>query len=122
MNKVILTGRTTANPEIKIAGSVNVCGFTLAVDRPTKAGSEPVTDFIDCIAWDKTADFLVKYAPKGTKLLIEGSIQVESYVDKDGKRRRATKVRVDKVEFAGPKVNAGGNKENTEDDDDKMPF
>lgn len=127
MNKVILLGRTTATPEVKVAGETSVCNFSLAVDRPkTAKATEQTVDFLDCVAWGKTAEFLSKYAPKGTKLLVEGALQARTFTDKEEKRRKVVEIRVDRVEFAGPKVTADeettGTVSGENGDDDDCPF
>lgn len=126
MNKVILLGRMVADPEVKAAGETNVCNFVFAVDRPkTAKATEQTADFPDCTAWGKTAEFLGKYAPKGTKLLLEGVLQTTLFTDKEDKKRKATTIRVINAEFAGPKVAAeetAGVANDANGDDDDCPF
>ena len=89
MNKVILLGRTVSDPEVKTVGETNVCNFVFAVDRPkTAKATEQTADFPDCTAWGKTAEFIGKYAPKGTKLLLEGVLQTTLFTDKEDKKRK----------------------------------
>lgn len=98
MNKAILIGRLTADPELRYTQSGKaVCGFTLAVDRVGKDG-EREADFINCTVWNKAAESLAQYMRKGYRIGIDGSIRVESY-EKDGQRRWATKVLCQHIEF-----------------------
>ena len=100
MNIVVLTGRLTKDPEIKATASgVSVASFTLAVDRRFKSEGQPTADFISCIAWRNTADFIGKYFTKGQKMNVSGTLQTRSWDDKDGKRHSVTEVVVDQAEF-----------------------
>ena len=106
MNKVILMGRLTRDPEIRYAqdNSLPVARFTLAVDRRFKRdNSQQTADFINCVAFGKTAEFLEKYARKGTKFVVEGRIQTGSYTNKDGQKVYTTDVVCENVEFAESK-------------------
>ena len=106
MNKVILMGRCTKDPEIRYGGANNtaVAKFSLAVDRKFKReGDEQTADFINCVAFGKTAEFLEKYAHKGTKFVVEGRIQTGSYTNKEGNKVYTTDVMVENVEFAESK-------------------
>ena len=108
MNKVTLMGRLTKDPEVRTTSSnVNVCSFTLAVDRRFKSEGQPTADFIPCIAWRSTADFIKKYFTKGNKIAVSGSIQTRQWDDKDGKRHYATEVIVDEAEFCESKRTDG---------------
>ena len=105
MNNVILMGRLTKDPELKTTQSgLSFCRFTVAVDRYSKDG-EDKTDFISCVAWRSTADFIDKYFSKGQRILLSGSIQTGSYTDKDGRTVYTTDVLVDKAEFCESKKN-----------------
>ncbi|SHJ53072.1 single-stranded DNA-binding protein [Pseudobutyrivibrio xylanivorans] len=111
MNKVILMGRLTRDPEVRYGGSNNsaVARFSLAVDRRFKReGDEQTADFINCVAFGKTAEFLEKYARKGTKFVVEGRIQTGSYTNKDGQKVYTTDVVCENVEFAESKNSQGG--------------
>jgi len=100
VNKVLLLGRLTADPELRQTQSnVSVASFTVAVNRPFTKGAERQADFIDCVAWRNTADFVCKYFSKGKPILVEGRLQVRSYEDKQGIKRRATEVVCDNVNF-----------------------
>lgn len=105
MNKVILVGRLTKDPELRVTQSgINVCSFTVACDRRfQKAGEERQADFINCIAWRQQADFISKFFTKGMRIALDGSIQTRSWDDNDGNKRYATEVVVDHAEFAQSK-------------------
>lgn len=105
MNKAILMGRLTKNPELRqTPNGVSVVSFTLAVDRRFKSqNGERETDFIPMIAWRQQAEFIAKYFKQGSKMVAVGSIQVRSY-DKNGERRYITEIVVDEVYFAESKV------------------
>lgn len=124
MNKVILMGRLTKNPEVRYGGQQNdkaVAKFSLAVDRKFKReGDEQTADFISCVAFGKTAEFLEKYAGKGSKFVIEGRIQTGSYTNKDGNKVYTTDVVVENVEFAESKKSENNNPEPQPDDDGFM--
>lgn len=101
MNVVILTGRITADLELRYTQQGTACtSFNLAVDRATK---EDVADFPTIIAWDKTAEFMSRYMHKGSKIIVKGEIRTRNYTDSDGKNRKVTEVIADRVEFADSK-------------------
>lgn len=102
MNKSILMGRLTADPATKTSNTT-VTRFTLAVDRRVKADGQPEADFISCVAFGKTADFVDKYFHKGMKMLLEGRIQTGSYTNKEGAKVYTTDVIAESVEFAESK-------------------
>lgn len=103
MNSVILMGRLTADPELRTTNSgLNYCRFTVAVDRYSK-GEEKKTDFINCVAWRQTAEFVERYFSKGRMIAVQGSIQTGSFTNKDGAKVYTTDVLVDKVHFCGDK-------------------
>ena len=102
MNKVILKGRLTANPELKTTTTdITVCDFSVAVNRRFNKGQ---TDFINCQAWRQTAEFINKYFTKGQEILVIGELHIEKW-DKDGETRYSTRVLVDEVDFCGSKEN-----------------
>ena len=104
LNRVILMGRLTADPELKkTASDISVTSFTLAVDRNYGKGADRQTDFINCVAWRQTADFVSRYFKKGQLVAVEGSIQTRSYTDKQGNKRTAFEVVADQVYFAESK-------------------
>lgn len=99
-NSVHLMGRLTADPELKTFGDgAVVCNFTVAINRPVAKGEHPEADFVRCVAWRQTAEFLEKYFGKGDRVGIEGRIQVRNYETKDGEKRTATEVQVERIAF-----------------------
>lgn len=127
MNLTVLVGRLTKDPELRMTQSQNaVCSFTLAVDRKYKdASGERQTDFINCVAWRKTAELIEKYVKKGHRLGVIGSIQTRNYDDKDGRRVYVTEVVVDEIEFLQPREQSeyqGGSQQSYQDDDTRLPF
>lgn len=104
-NLVVLTGRLTADPELRYtANNTPVTSFSIAVSRRYKAGEEAQADFINIVAWRQTAEFVTKYFQKGSMIGIEGSIQTRRYVDKDtGKNRTAFEVIANNVQFVESK-------------------
>ena len=122
MNVVVLHGKMTNDPELKTVGSgVECCSFRVAINRPVGKDKEPITDFIPCTAWRKTAAFVSQYFHKGDGICIEGSLQSRSYTDKDGNNRTAYDVNVDRVEFA-EKKRGSDNGGFVEAPDEPMPF
>lgn len=109
MNKSILMGRLTRDPEVRTSGDTTVARFSLAVDRRFKRDGEQTADFINCVAFGKTGEFIEKYGRKGTKFVVEGRIQTGSYTNKDGQTVYTTDVVVEQVEFAESKASANGN-------------
>lgn len=106
MNKAILIGRLTKEPELKATQSgVSVCTFTIAVDRRFKQDGQPTADFIPIVVWRAQADNCAKYLGKGSQVGIVGSIQNRSYDDKNGNKRIITEVIAEEVQFIGSKVN-----------------
>ena len=104
LNKVILQGRLTDTPELKTTNTgKNVTSFTLAVERDFSTGNEKETDFINIVAWNKTAEHLCKFFFKGKQLLVTGSLQVRKYQTQNGENRYSTEVIADKVYFCGDK-------------------
>lgn len=102
MNIVALMGRLTADPELKTTNSgLSYCRFTLAVDR--RFSKEKQADFISCVAWRQTAEFVSRYFSKGSQMALNGSIQTGSYTDNSGNKRYTTDVVVDNVYFTGKK-------------------
>lgn len=99
MNKVILLGRLTSDPEIKYAGETCVARYSLAVDRRFKKDGEESADFIRCVAFGKNGEFAERYLRKGTKIAICGRIQTGSYKNKDGQTVYTTDIVVEEHEF-----------------------
>lgn len=114
MNKAILMGRLTRDPEMRMTQSqVPVCTFTLAVDRRFKtAGGERQADFIPIVAWRQQAEFCNKYFHKGSRMVVVGSIQTRSWDDAEGKRHFTTEIIADEIEFGDSKPREGGSYEN----------
>ena len=107
-NLVVLTGRLTADPELKnTPNGVSVTSFSIAVDRKYKQGEEKQTDFINIVAWRQTAEFISKYFSKGSMIGIEGAIQTRRYQDKDGNNRTAFEVVANNVQFIESKRSEG---------------
>lgn len=99
-NLVVLSGRLTADPELKTTQSgLSVTSFCIAVQRRYKSGEERQTDFINIVAWQGTAEFVAKYFKKGNLIGIEGSIQTRKYTDRDGNNRTAFEVLAGNVQF-----------------------
>jgi single-strand DNA-binding protein len=102
LNHIVIMGRLTRDPELRRTGSgVAVASFTLAVDRDfsPKDGGERETDFIDCVAWRQTGEFVSKYFTKGRMAVVSGRLQIRNWNDKDGNKRRSAEVVADNVYF-----------------------
>ncbi|MBO5090038.1 MAG: single-stranded DNA-binding protein [Clostridia bacterium] len=108
-NLVVLTGRLTADPELKTTtNGTNVTTFSIAVERRYRSGEERQTDFISIVAWQKTAEFITKYFKKGNLIGIEGSIQTRRYQDKNGNNRTVFEVIANNVQFVESKRESAG--------------
>ena len=106
MNQIVLMGRLTRDPELRRTQSgTAVASFTLAVDRPfaSRDGGERQTDFIDCVAWRNTAEFVSKYFVKGQMAAVTGRLQIRDWTDKEGGKRRSAEVVVENVYFTESK-------------------
>lgn len=106
LNHITLMGRLTRDPELRRTGSgTAVASFTLAVDRDFsgKDSGEKETDFIDCVAWRQTGEFASKYFTKGRMAVVSGRLQIRSWTDKDGNKRRTAEVVVDNMYFGDSK-------------------
>ncbi len=103
MNKWIGIGRFTKEPEVRRAGETVIARLNLAVDRKFKKDGEQSADFISCVAFGKTAEFIEKYGHKGNKFAVEGRIQTGSYTNKEGNKVYTTDVIVEVIEFAESK-------------------
>ncbi len=111
LNKAILMGRLTRDPELRYTQSnIPVVSFTVAVDRNYRSRNEQQTstDFINCVAWRSTAEFISKWFTKGKMIVVVGSIQTRSYQDRDGNNRYATEVVADEVMFGESKRDEAG--------------
>lgn len=126
INNVTLMGRLTAAPELKTTTSgTNVTAFSIAVERRFQSkDGEKIADFINCVAWRNTAEFICKYFNKGDMIAVTGEIQTRKYQDSNGNKRVAVEVVIDNVSFCGGKNNSNATNEGfTEiDDEDKLPF
>ena len=142
INMVALMGRLTYEPElISTPNGVSVLRFQVACDRSYQPkGQERQADFIDCVAWRQTAEFISRYFHKGSMIAIEGTIQTSNYTDKNGNNRKQTEVLANNVSFCGSKNESGGSMdinpepsstkpnlddadfEEIVDDDDDLPF
>lgn len=112
MNKVILMGRLTRDPEVRYSQGANqtaVARFSIAVDRRFKREGEPDADFFNCTAFGRQAEFIERYLHKGTKVVLSGRIQNDNYTNKDGQMVYSVRVMVDEVEFAESKNAASQN-------------
>ena len=124
LNKIVIMGRLTRDPELRQTQSqIPVASFTLAVDRDF--GEE--TDFIDCVAWRKTAEFVSNYFFKGKMAVVAGRLQIRKWEDKDGNKRKSAEVVADNVYFGDTKKDSGtteyaGFQEADDISDDDLPF
>lgn len=112
MNKVILMGRLTRDPEVRYSqGAIQtaVARFSVAVDRRFKREGEPDADFFNCTAFGKQAEFIERYLHKGIKIVLCGRVQNDNYTNKDGQMVYSVRVMVDEIEFAESKNASGGN-------------
>nr|WP_300818613.1 single-stranded DNA-binding protein [uncultured Acetatifactor sp.] len=112
MNKVILMGRLTRDPEVRYsqgASQTSVARFSVAVDRRFKREGEPDADFFNCTAFGKQAEFIERYLHKGTKVVLCGRIQNDNYTNKEGQMVYSVRVMVDEIEFAESKNASSGN-------------
>lgn len=110
LNHIVLMGRLTRDPELRYTQSqIPVASFTLAVDRDrTLQDGSRETDFIDCVAWRSTAEFVSKYFSKGSMAVASGRLQLRDWTDRDGNKRRSAEVVADSVYFGEPKRKDGG--------------
>lgn len=148
LNHITIMGRLTRDPELRRTSSdIAVASFTVAVDRDFggRDGGEKETDFIDCVAWRQTGEFVSKYFSKGSMIVVDGRLQIRSWSDRSGNKRRSSEVVADNVYFGESKQssdrNYGGNSYNSapapsyggytdpgkdfallEDEDTKIPF
>ena len=132
LNKIILMGRLTRDPELRRTQSgTAVTSFNLAVDRDFKAqNGEKETDFIDIVAWRNTAEFVSKYFTKGRMAVVEGRLQIRDWTDNNGQKRRTAEVIADNVYFGDSKNSGAAQRdsangqvfEEVEEDDGELPF
>ena len=112
LNHITIMGRLTRDPELRRTGSgIAVASFTVAVDRDFggRDGGERETDFIDCVAWRQTGEFVSKYFTKGSMIVVSGRLQIRGWTDKDGNKRRTAEVVADNVYFGESKRTNEGN-------------
>ena len=134
LNHITIMGRLTRDPELRRTGSgVAVTSFTVAVDRDfaPKDGGERETDFIDCVAWRQTGEFVSKYFAKGRMIVVDGSLQIRGWTDKDGNKRRSAEVIANNCYFGDSKTSEAARHEPAEpmqefeelnDEDGQLPF
>ena len=106
LNHIVVMGRLTRDPELRRTGSgIAVTSFTVAVDRdfPNKESGERETDFIDCVAWRQTGEFVSKYFTKGSMAVVSGRLQIRGWTDKDGNKRRSAEIVANNVYFGSSK-------------------
>ena len=111
INSVVLMGRLVADPELRTTTTgKNVCTFRIAVDRSyVRQGEQRQADFITCVAWEQTGNFISRYFTKGSMIAVTGSIQTRNYEDKNGQKRTAFEVNVREASFTGSKTESGTN-------------
>jgi single-strand DNA-binding protein len=129
LNHITIMGRIGTDIELRRTGNgVAVASFTVACDRDFKSGGEKETDWIDCVAWRQTGEFIQKYFAKGRVIVVSGRLQVRSWEDKDGKKRKTSEIVVDNAYFGDSKSttdNNVGHKQNfapIEEADEGLPF
>jgi single-strand DNA-binding protein len=124
LNKAILIGRLTADPNLRYTQSGNaVANFTLAVDRPfVNQSGEKGTDFIDIVTWRKLAEVVANNLEKGRLVAVEGRLQIRSYEDQNGVRRKAAEIVADQVKFLDYRRQGESQSEPTEPEFDDIPF
>lgn len=129
MNKVILLGRLVRDPEVRnTQNNTMVCSFSLAVNRRFKQEGQPDADFINIVAWNKTAEFVAKYFTKGQQVAVVGRIQTRNYDNSEGKKVYVTEVVAEEVYFADSKKDNNTGFENVEEftpaanEGEKLPF
>lgn len=104
LNHITLQGRLCRDVELRKTGSgVSVASFTIAVDRDFAKDGEKKTDFIDCVAWRQTGEFISKYFTKGRMIVVDGHLEIREWTDKEGNKRRNAEVIVDHAYFADSK-------------------
>lgn len=135
MNKSILMGRLTKDPELRYTSGNNtaVCSFTIAVNRRMPKDGQPQADFINCIAWSKSAEFVAKYFRKGQQIAVVGRIQTRTWEDNESRKHYVTEIVVEEADFAGSRPKTESNKSDADDspgseyseptdEDDELPF
>lgn len=126
LNHIVIMGRLTRDPELRYTQSQTpVASFTLAVDRDY-GGDDKQTDFIDCVAWRQTGEFVSKYFSKGSMAVVSGSLQLRDWTDRDGNKRRNAEVNVEHIYFGESKkaesTQSQQDFQELSDDDGELPF
>ena len=108
LNHITIMGRLTRDPELRRTGNgIAVASFTVAVDRDFAQDGKKETDFIDCVAWRQTGEFVSKYFKKGSMIVVKGRLQIRSWNDKDGNKRKTAEVVADNCYFGSTKSDSG---------------
>ena len=108
LNTIIIQGRIVRDPELRRTGSgIAVASFTVAVDRDFAQDGKKETDFIDCVAWRQTGEFVSKYFKKGSMIVVKGRLQIRNWNDKDGNKRKTAEVVADNCYFGSTKSDSG---------------
>ena len=128
INNIVLTGRLTTQPELKTTtNGISVLSFSIAVERNYSSGGERQTDFINCVAYRGTAEFISRFFSKGEMIALVGSLQMRKYETQQGEKRTVYEVVINEVSFCGSKSTAPTSEETTPsfekvDTDDDLPF
>lgn len=132
LNHIVIQGRLTRDPELRRTGNgTAVTSFSLACERDrAPQGQDRETDFVDCVSWRGTAEFVDKYFTKGQMAIVSGRLQIRPWTDKDGNKHRATEIVADQVYFGGPKPRSEADDSGLQtpadfaelDDSEKLPF
>lgn len=124
LNHITIMGRIGTDIELRKTGSgVSVASFTVACDRDFKNGGEKETDWIECVAWRQTGEFIQKHFAKGRMIVVSGRLQIRSWNDKDGNKRKTAEIVVDNAYFGDSKTNAPAqNFAPIEEADEGLPF
>lgn len=129
LNHITIMGRLTADPELRRTGSgVAVASFKIACDRDFGQDGKKETDFIDCVAWRQTGEFVSKHFTKGRMIVVSGRLQIRKWTDKDGNKRSTAEVVADNCYFGDSKKESGGSAAAAsdfsmlDDDDAELPF
>ena len=114
LNCITIMGRLTRDPELRRTGNgITVASFTVAVDRDFAQDGKKETDFIDCVAWRQTGEFVSKYFKKGNMIVVKGRLQIRNWNDKDGNKRKTAEVVADNCYFGSTKNDSGGSNNNS---------
>ena len=126
LNHITIMGRLTRDPELRYTqNNTAVASFTLAVERDRKADGEKVTDFIDCVAWRQTGEFISKYFQKGSMAIVSGRLQIRDWTDNNDNKRRNAEIVVENIWFGESKKAAGEYKpafSDISDESGELPF